>query len=82
MSERKCSHGQFVLQVHNVIRPLLLELVNHAVMPLRGLRKLSYLVKLFPGSFRGALCDQLISHLRKLFDMILTGYRNGEIKGT
>ncbi|KAJ1522938.1 hypothetical protein ONE63_002077 [Megalurothrips usitatus] len=67
--------------VHGVMRPLLMYLKDPRQLTLRGLRKLLYLVKLFPSSFKETLTDMLLTHLRTLFEALANGYKTGEIKG-
>lgn len=64
------------------MRPLLMSLKDHRQLTLRGLRKLLYLVKLFPSSFKETLTEKLLIHLHTLFESLGNGYRNGEVKGT
>lgn len=63
------------------MRPLLMSLKDHRQLTLRGLRKLLYLVKLFPSSFKETLTEKLLIHLHTLFETLSNSYRNGEIKG-
>lgn len=71
----------FHFQVHEVMRPLLMSLKDSRQLTLRGLRKLLYLVKLFPTSFKETLTEKLIFHLRSLFETLAAGNRSGELKG-
>lgn len=58
-----------------------MSLKDHRQLTLRGLRKLLYLVKLFPSSFKETLTEKLLIHLHTLFEALGTGYRGGDIKG-
>lgn len=58
--------------VHTVMRPLLLTLGDYRNLSLNGIKRLSYLTRLFPASFNEKLCDQLLQHLRKLLEAAVT----------
>jgi transformation/transcription domain-associated protein len=58
--------------VHAVMRPLLLTLGDYRNLSLNGIKRLSYLTRLFPTSFNEKLCDQLLQHLRKLLEAAIT----------
>lgn len=66
--------------VHDVMRPLLMSLKDSRQLTLRGLRKLLYLVKLFPSSFKETLTEKLLFHLHTLFESLAAGNRTGEVK--
>lgn len=63
------------------MRPLLMSLKDSRQLTLRGLRKLLYLVKLFPSSFKETLTEKLLFHLHSLFETLAAGNRSGEVKG-
>ena len=63
------------------MRPLLMSLKDSRQLTLRGLRKLLYLVKLFPSSFKETLTEKLLFHLHSLFETLAAGNRTGEVKG-
>lgn len=54
-----------------MMRPLLLTLGDYRNLKLSGAMRLSYLVQLFPDSFKETLCDQLLQFLRDLLDILL-----------
>ncbi|KAL7293008.1 hypothetical protein TKK_0013455 [Trichogramma kaykai] len=68
--------------VHAIMRPMLLTLGDYRNLNLNCVKRLSYLTQLFPSTFSITLCEQLMQHLRKLLENLLTAHKgvskNGE----
>ncbi|XP_075234435.1 transcription-associated protein Nipped-A isoform X2 [Lycorma delicatula] len=69
-------------KVLEVMRPLLSELGDYRNLSLSSARCLSYLVQLFPSSFKEKLCKQLLQFLEKLLENMMQAQKgvskNGE----
>ncbi|XP_046847243.1 transformation/transcription domain-associated protein-like isoform X2 [Xenia sp. Carnegie-2017] len=58
--------------VQQAIRPLFLSLGDHRALNLQVIKRLSYVMELFPHLFNEKLCDQLLTHLQTLAEMCIT----------
>ena len=61
--------------VHAIMRPMLLTLGDHRNLTLNCAKRLSYLTQLFPSTFSITLCEQLLQHLRKLLETLITAHK-------
>uniref|UniRef100_T1JAK1 Transformation/transcription domain-associated protein n=1 Tax=Strigamia maritima TaxID=126957 RepID=T1JAK1_STRMM len=62
--------------VHNAVRPLLMTLGDYRSLSLNIVQRLSYLTQLFPNTFNEKLCEQLLTHLKKWFDVTTVSYKS------
>lgn len=62
--------------VHAMMRPMLLTLGDHRNLSLNYVRRLSYLTQLFPSTFSVTLCEQLLQHLKKLFEILIQSHKS------
>ncbi len=68
--------------VHTSMRPLLLKLGDHRSLNLHVIQQLSYLTQLFPNTFNEKLCEQLLTHLKKLLEVANMAQKSGTQKIT
>lgn len=68
-------HPMEMEQVHSTMRPMLLQLGDHRNLTLNCVKRLSYLTQLFPSTFSITLCEQLLQHLKKLLENLITAHK-------
>ncbi|XP_049942725.1 transformation/transcription domain-associated protein [Schistocerca serialis cubense] len=61
--------------VQNVVKPVLDALGDYRILNLNATKRLSYLIQLFPACVDTKFCDQMLQHIKKLLDLIITAQK-------